>query len=99
VYALTKSGGYYFWGLNHSGLALTTSRTVNDTPIPLDSLSTYAFTDLLTSSDHSLAIGSSVLLTFNYPDHKDLQPFTMHAYHVHDETLSREDLMKVIGSI
>lgn len=35
VFALAKSGQYFFWGLNQSGLAMLPSNKVFERPLPL----------------------------------------------------------------
>jgi hypothetical protein len=71
--------------LNHSGLALKSSKSIVDIPIPLPELSFYGLSDLATSGDHTVAVGSSVKLSFTFKDIPDSHPLIMHAYHVFDE--------------
>lgn len=40
---------------------------------------------MITSADHTLALGSSVKLSFTFKDMPDSHPIIMHAYHVYDE--------------
>lgn len=85
MYAISKRGKYYYWGLNHFGLALQSTKTIVDMPIPLPSLSFYGISDMVTSGDHTLALGSSVNLSFNFKDIHDSHPMILPAYHVFDE--------------
>jgi len=49
-------------------------------------LSLYGLTDLVTSSEHTLALGPSVKLSFNFVDNVDTtQACVMHAHHVYEE--------------
>jgi hypothetical protein len=81
---LSKTGEYFYWGLSHSGLALKSSRTIFDVPAPLSSLPFYGFSDMITSGDHTLALGSSVKLSFTFKDMPDSNPLVMHALHIFD---------------
>lgn len=68
TFALSIHGNYFFWGYNHSGLALVHQKRTIEQPIMLPSLQPYGFTDLVTSHDHVLALGPSIELTVNVGD-------------------------------
>ena len=99
VYALSKAGEYFYWGMNHSGLALKSSKSIFDIPQSLPSLSYYGFSDMITSADHTLALGSSVKLSFTFKDMPDSHPFTIHALHIFDERTFPEGRLELESSL
>lgn len=46
----------------------------------------HGFIELHTSHDHTLALGSTVLLNFNMPQLNEGQNMSLHALHVYDPT-------------
>jgi len=100
VYAQSKKGLWYFWGYEHSGLALSHSKKVIQEPISLPSLNKFGFSDLVTSHDHTLALGSTVSLSFSMGElGVDLTTaLTMQAYHVYSEKRfkDRGEVLKAI---
>jgi len=68
TFAVDMHGNYYFWGYNHSGLALLSSKRIIEQPLLIPSLQRYGFTDLVTSHDHVLALAPSFELIFNLGD-------------------------------
>jgi hypothetical protein len=70
--------------------------------VELRELDRYGFLEVQTSHDHAVAIGSTVILNFNFPQLNENANLSMHALHVYDRERSekrRKNVMDMITSV
>ena len=67
-YAICDNGETYIWGNLSNGLSLEAGFHQSDLPVRSKRLEAFNFSDIALTEDSAVAIGSSVLLTFTFPE-------------------------------
>jgi len=67
-YAVCDNGDFYIWGNLSNGLSLEAGFHQSDLPVRSKRLEAFNFSDISLTEDSAVAIGSSVLLTFTFPE-------------------------------
>jgi hypothetical protein len=67
-YAICDNGETYLWGDLSHGLSLEAGFHQSDLPVRSKRLEAFNFSDIALTEDSAVAIGSSVLLTFTFPE-------------------------------
>eukprot|EP00347_Sterkiella_histriomuscorum_P005355 403356926 len=100
LYSVAQNGDHYFWGQNQHGIALDRTISVIERPKKIETFSSYNFQQMVTSHNHTLAVGRSIVLEFVLTDMQD-EVFSMHSVHVYDENNLRslKDIRDVLNSL
>jgi hypothetical protein len=68
-YCVCDNGETYMWGDLSKGLSLESSFHQADMPVRSQKLEAYNFSEIVLTEESAIGIGSSVILTFAFPDY------------------------------